>query len=66
MSDRPSTPVGEFPLKMHVQDSQNTGTLDLEDWYTKDLPYTKPERDIIQSLELGSRDRCLQSNTLQR
>jgi hypothetical protein len=56
VSDRPSTPVREFPFKMLVRDPQNTGTLNLEEWYTKDLPYTKPDWDIDQSLEFGSRD----------
>jgi len=56
VSDCPSTPVWEFPLKMLVHDSQNTGTLNLEEWYTKDLPYTKLDWDINQCLEFGSRD----------
>jgi hypothetical protein len=56
VSDRPSVPVREFPLKMLVHDPQNTGTLNLEEWYTKDLSYTKTDWDINQSLEFGSRD----------
>jgi hypothetical protein len=55
VSDRPFTLVREFPLKMLVHDPQNTGTLNLEEWYTKDLLYTKLDWDINQSLEFGSR-----------
>ena len=55
MSDRPFTLVREFPLKMLVHDPQNTGTLNLEEWYTKDLLYTTLDWDINQSLEFGSR-----------